>query len=89
MHDIDRFIDSALTFLRWNSTSLRVSVIKYSFIGKQELGIIGKEMHPDGVDSTVIKGSTSIPIIPNECHPQTIQNVIFSSQGTCDVIDAI
>ena len=65
MHDIDRFIDSALTFLRWNSTSKRVSVINYSFIGKQEEGIIDKEIHPDGVDSTVIKGSTSIPIVPD------------------------
>ena len=64
MHEIDRFIDSALTLLPRHAAILRVSLINYSFIGKQEKGIMGKETNPDGVDSTIIKGNDSRPIVP-------------------------
>ena len=47
VHEIDRFIDSGLALLSRHATILRVSLINYSFIGKQEKET-GKEQIPMG-----------------------------------------
>ena len=47
MHEIDRFIDSALALLSRHTTILRVSLINYSFIWEQEKGT-SKEQIPMG-----------------------------------------
>ena len=88
MHEIDRFIDSALALLSRHATILRVSLINYSFIGKQEKKQVKRQIPMGWIPLSSKEMLPNLLFLVNATlKPFLI--VICSSQGTDDVIDAI